>query len=258
MKNLFLIFILLFTLDLNAQDTLRLKVMTYNLRFGELATIDQLAEHIKAFHPDFVALEEVDVNTQRSLAPHQNGKDMLSELAGKTNMFGLYGKTIHFSNGYYGIGILSKYPYINVTKIALPNTRPEIEPRVLLEALFEVGKKDTICFAATHLDVTDEKTRELQAECITDHFKSSPYPVIIGGDFNAEPNSGVIKNIMTRNWFDATDSAPTFPAWNPEVKLDYIYARPKKGWRLIRTQAVQSLLSDHLPIVAELEYIREQ
>ena len=40
MKNLFLIFILLFTLDLNAQDTLRLKVMTYNLRFGELATID--------------------------------------------------------------------------------------------------------------------------------------------------------------------------------------------------------------------------
>ena len=46
MKNLFLIFILLFTLDLNAQDTLRLKVMTYNLRFGELATIDQLAEHI--------------------------------------------------------------------------------------------------------------------------------------------------------------------------------------------------------------------
>ena len=30
MKNLFLIFILLFTLDLNAQDTLRLKVMTYN------------------------------------------------------------------------------------------------------------------------------------------------------------------------------------------------------------------------------------
>lgn len=51
MKNLFLIFILLFTLDLNAQDTLRLKVMTYNLRFGELATIDQLAEHIKAFSP---------------------------------------------------------------------------------------------------------------------------------------------------------------------------------------------------------------
>ena len=211
MKNLLLIFTLLFALDLNAQDTLRLKVMTYNLRFGELATIDQLAEHIKAFQPDFVALEEVDVNTRRSLAPHQNGKDMLSELAGKTNMFGLYGKAINFSNGYYGIGILSKYPYINVTKIALPNPRPEVEPRILLEALFEIGEKDTIYFAATHLDVTDEKTRELQAECITGHFANSPYPVIIGGDFNAEPDSGVIKNIMARNWLTLLTRLPPFP-----------------------------------------------
>lgn len=83
MKNLFLIFILLFTLDLNAQDTLRLKVMTYNLRFGELATIDQLAEHIKAFHPDFVALEEVDVNTQRSLAPHPERQRHAFRIGGK-------------------------------------------------------------------------------------------------------------------------------------------------------------------------------
>ena len=60
MKKLFFILILLSTLNINAQDTLKLRVMTYNLRFGELATIDQLAEHIKAFQPDFVALEEVE------------------------------------------------------------------------------------------------------------------------------------------------------------------------------------------------------
>ena len=76
MKKLFFILILLSTLNINAQDTLKLRVMTYNLRFGELATIDQLAEHIKAFQPDFVALEEVDVNTHRTLAPHQNGREM--------------------------------------------------------------------------------------------------------------------------------------------------------------------------------------
>ena len=90
MKNLFLIFILLFTLDLNAQDTLRLKVMTYNLRFGELATIDQLAEHIKAFHPDFVALEEVDVNTHllpirtaKTCFPNWREKPICSVFTGK-------------------------------------------------------------------------------------------------------------------------------------------------------------------------------
>lgn len=257
MKNLFFILIILFALDINAQDTLRLKVMTYNLRFGELATVDQLAEHIKAFNPDFVALEEVDVNTHRSLAPHQNGKNMISELAGKTNLFGLYGKAINFSKGYYGIGILSKYPYINVNKLALPNPQGA-EPRILLEGLFEVGEADTIFFAATHLDVEDEKTRELQAECIIDYFRNSPYPVIIGGDFNAELNSKTIKEIMSHNWFDATDSSLTFPAWKPNVKIDYIYAYPKQGWKLVRTQAIQSLLSDHLPVITELEYVRER
>ena len=121
---------------MNAQDTLRLRVMTYNIRFGELATVDRLAEHIKSFKPDFVALEEVDVNTDRSLAPHQNGRNIISELAGKSNMFGLYGKTINFNKGYYGIAILSRYPYIHVNKLNLPNPQGT-EPRVLLEALFE-------------------------------------------------------------------------------------------------------------------------
>ena len=32
------------------QDTLRIRVMTYNLRFGELASLEQIAEHIKAFN----------------------------------------------------------------------------------------------------------------------------------------------------------------------------------------------------------------
>ena len=51
------------------QDTLRIRVMTYNLRFGELASLEQIAEHIKAFQPDFVALQEVDSKTYRERAP---------------------------------------------------------------------------------------------------------------------------------------------------------------------------------------------
>lgn len=49
MKKLFFILILLSTLNINAQDTLKLRVMTYNLRFGELATIDQLAGTHQSF-----------------------------------------------------------------------------------------------------------------------------------------------------------------------------------------------------------------
>lgn len=255
-KRILLIFITLFALNASAGDTLKLRVMTYNVRFGELATVDQLAGHIKAFKPDFVALQEVDVNTNRALAPHQNGRNLLSELAGKTGMFGLYGKAIPFNKGYYGIGILSKYPYVYVNKLTLPNPRGA-EPRVLLEGLFEIGAADTIVFATTHLDVTAEETRVLQAKYITDYFRSSTYPVLLGGDFNAGPESKVIKEIMEPDWFDATGPDLTFPAPAPRIKIDYLFAYPRQGWKIINTQVVPSCLSDHLPVLTELEYVRK-
>ena len=130
-----------------AQDTLRIKVMTYNIRFGELASLEELASHIKSFNPDFVALQEIDCKTDRGeRAPHQIGRDYISELAYFTKMFGVYGKTIDYKGGYYGIGILSRYPYIDTKKTFLPWPNKAHERRALLEGLFEIGE-DTICFA---------------------------------------------------------------------------------------------------------------
>lgn len=249
------VMLLLLSLTAYAQDTLKVRVMTYNLRFGELSALDEIASHIKSFKPDFVALQEVDCKTDRKMAPHQKGKDFISELAYKTGMFGLYGKTINFSGGYYGIGILSRYPYISVNKEMLPNPKNS-EPRALLEGLFEAGN-DTIIFAATHLDVKDASTRDLQAQYITDYFKKSKYPVLLGGDFNAAPDSKTIKDIMQKQWVSLTNDDLSFPSWSPRAKIDYLFGRPLKGWKLIRTQTVQSQLSDHLPVITELEYIRK-
>ena len=129
------------------------------------------------------------------------------------------------------------------------------ERRALLEGLFEIGE-DTICFASTHLDYQLPKTREAQTAFITEHFKDYRYPVVLGGDFNTAPSSKEIKYNMLENWFLATDYDFTVPAWNPKRKIDYIFARPKQGWKIVRTQTVQSVLSDHLPIVTELEYVK--
>lgn len=239
-----------------AQDTLRIKVMTYNIRFGELASLEELASHIKSFNPDFVALQEIDCKTDRGeRAPHQIGRDYISELAYFTKMFGVYGKTIDYKGGYYGIGILSRYPYIDTKKTFLPWPDKAHERRALLECLFEIGE-DTICFASTHLDYQLPKTREAQTAFITEHFNDYRYPVVLGGDFNTAPSSKEIKYNMLENWFLATDYGFTVPAWNPKRKIDYIFARPKQGWKIVRTQTVQSVLSDHLPIVTELEYVK--
>ena len=81
MKKYLLLFLCLTLGVAYAQDTLRVRVMTYNLRFGELASLEELAHHIKSFKPDFVALQEVDSKTDRKRTPHQKGKDFISELA---------------------------------------------------------------------------------------------------------------------------------------------------------------------------------
>ena len=235
-------------------DTLRIRVMTYNLRFGELSSLEELAMHIKAFKPDFVALQEVDVKTQRTRAPHQNGKDFIAELAYRSGMFGLYGKTINYAGGYYGIGMLSRYPYISFQKTMLPNPEKS-EQRALVEGLFEIDS-DTVIFAGTHLDVKTEDVRNIQGKFICEHFENAAYPVILGGDFNARHYSDVITKQMQKSWFSATNSELTFPAWNPTIKIDYLFARPMKGWKVIKTQTVHSQLSDHLPIVTDLEYIK--
>lgn len=256
LKKYLLLLLLIIGGTVYAQDTLRVRVMTYNLRFGELASLEDIASHIKSFNPDFVALQEVDYKTNRTRAPRQTGKDFISELAYHTGMFGLYGKTINYGGGYYGIGILSKYPYISVQKTVLPWPDQSHEPRALLEGLFEISDKDTLIFASTHLDVKLAETREKQTEFISNHFKNTTYPVIIGGDFNATPSSKAIKEYMMKNWFSGTDNDLTIPSWNPKSKIDYLFARPMKGWKVVRTQTIQSGLSDHLPIITELEYIK--
>ena len=47
-----------------------LKLMTYNLRFGELASMEQIADYISSQQPDIVALQECDWATNRTRAPH--------------------------------------------------------------------------------------------------------------------------------------------------------------------------------------------
>lgn len=257
LKKYILLLLALVATTAFAQDTLRVRVMTYNLRFGELASLEEIASHIKSFKPDFVALQEVDSKTNRKRSAHQAGKDFISELAYHTGMFGTYGKAINYGEGYYGVGILSKYPSISTNKSMLPHPVEKDEQRILLEGCFEISAKDTIIFATTHLDVKQATTREVQAEFISSHFKGAKYPVILGGDFNAQPPTKAIKDVMMKSWFEGTSSDFTIPSWGPTVKIDYIFARPMKGWRVISTQTIQSKLSDHLPIITEFEYIKQ-
>ena len=226
--------------------------MTYNLRFGELASLDSLATYIRKINPDVVALQEVDCKTNRELAPHQNGKDFISTLAFYTGFFGIYGKTIEFSNGYYGIGILSKYPIIASERVMLPNPEPRGEDRALLISSIDLPNSRQLIFACTHLDLTADK-RAVEMTAIKEHLQHKKGIHILAGDFNTSPLQGEVVKYLG-NWKDALPLDYTFPANNPQEKIDYIlYDNPQKVKVVDAYVDQSSKLSDHLPGIANFE-----
>lgn len=236
-----------------------LRVMSYNLRFGQLATADSIAAEIARENPDFVALQEVDVNTQRANAPIQNGVNMVNRIAEKTGMFVHYGRTLNFAGGLYGIAILSKHPCTEFKCYELPNPK-NVEPRCMILGTFALNGKQKINFACTHLDYKAKETRELQAQYILGKLAESKLPTIIGGDFNATPNEPAI-HLFNEKMADVSHDAKTYPAHEPNIKIDYLFVSPDRCFEVKAKTTRPSLEknnSDHLAIITDLLFFPDK
>ena len=150
-----------------SREPAAVRVMTYNIQYGNGASLEEIAALIREQNPDFVALQEVDCKTRREyVSARQHGRDFITELGQLTGMFPLYGKTIPLTGGFYGIGILSSRPCIRTEKTMLPKADGNEEARALLLAEVELGDADTIVFACTHIDFTTPQTRMQQCRTV--------------------------------------------------------------------------------------------
>lgn len=242
----------LFAQSAGSGGPVRLKVLCYNIRFGELASLEELAGFIKSQNPDVVALQEVDVKTNRPRALHQNGKDFITELGYRTGMLTAYAKTIPHEGGYYGIGILSRYPFVETRRIMLPYPKGSKEQRALLLANLELPDGKLFTFVSTHLDYPSSEVRQAQVKALNETLKSNLYPVIVAGDFNGAPDSPEISQGMLA-WKQVSSPDFTIPATAPRAKIDYIFCFPGISWKVITANTPRVTLSDHLPVSAELE-----
>lgn len=235
-----------------ARDTL--KVMTYNLRFGELASMADIAGFISSETPDIVALQECDWATYRERAPKQNGVRFINELAYRTGMFGLYGKSIDYKQGYYGIGILSRYPVVRSERIRLPDYngmegKKQTEPRIMLLAEIELPSGRHVTFVCTHLEVSSSEVRVMQSQFINERLEDIS-PALIAGDFNATPDSPAIAEIQ-KKWKNLTGPDFTISSDNPVKKIDYIFGKPQGQVEMLSTRTFPDVrLSDHRPIIS--------
>jgi endonuclease/exonuclease/phosphatase family metal-dependent hydrolase len=231
-----------------------LVVMTYNIAgHDELIDpehIQRIAAAINQVKPDIVGLEEVHRKTWQS-----RYRDQLAELERATHMNGYFGASYTEVGGRFGNAILTRGRLISEVVHPLPTVG---EPRSVLEAVIEIDGA-TINFYVTHLSTwggLNSKIRGEQLECLAKHVRTSRWPYIVAGDFNAGQDASEIHRFRTLNAAQlcGENIGPTHPTMNR--RIDYIFA--DYGWEVRSARVMNIGPSDHWPAIAELMWERSK
>lgn len=229
--------------------------MTYNIHVGvgmdKKLDLQRIADVINREHPDLVGLQEVDRGVKRT-----EGKDEIAELAALTNMKYAFAHNIDYQGGQYGVAILSRFPIGAIDHRKFENRR-EAERRGMIRVEVNAGGK-TINFVTTHLDYQFDDGRLFEAEQMLRFLQDVKGPLIVVGDFNDEP-SGTTYKLVAQSLDDAwvrsraKDGGLTYPADKPVKRIDYVFTRQSDRTKTKKAWVVNSLASDHLPLVVDLE-----
>lgn len=226
------------------------KVMSFNIQHGvgmdgEL-NLNRIGDVISDSGAEIVGLQEVD----RHWGDRSNFEDQIKWLSEYLNMDYFYGANLvknpgneNDSKGEYGLAILSKHPINHPVHHSLTSDQ---EQRGFLKAEINIAQK-TILFINTHLGLS-EAERDLQIKEILVELADKKNPTIIVGDFNATPTNPEMEQILTQ--YQDGQPSPTYPSDKPTKKIDYILTSNQID--SVNKEPIQTLSSDHLPLIAEL------
>jgi endonuclease/exonuclease/phosphatase family metal-dependent hydrolase len=231
-----------------------IRVLSYNIHHGEGRDgefdLPRQSRLIMSVRPDLVALQEIDVGTTRA-----SGVDQVRELARLTGMYAEFGKAMDYMGGGYGVAVLSRWPFLSTQNRALPGS-PDREPRIALTVQVRAGEDTPLLqFTSTHFDQGSPDDRLLQAEYLNELLIRDDVPGILAGDFNARPDTEVMK-IFQPWWTEAPPDDPPLPVvpQRPALRGDHILFRPAAAWRSIEYRLIDdTVASDHRPILVVLE-----
>lgn len=235
-----------------APPSATLTVMTYNIHIGKgidgTLSLERIASVINQFHPDLVALQEVDRFTTRS-----GRVDQIAHLAQLTHLHPIYAKMLTYQGGEYGIAILSRLAVEQEFR-HLYRHLPDREQRGLLGIEVEYNGQ-RIWFVTTHLGTM--QSGEEQAQQMTELLEVCSRlrgHGIICGDFNLMPDNKAFLQMRERFrdcWLTCnTTNGYTFPANAPRRRIDYIFLQADAPLTCREALVSHSLASDHLPVIA--------
>lgn len=268
----------------------RLRVLTWNLwhRFGPWeARRPAIAATLARLDADVVCLQEVWADEEVELA---------AALADGLGFHQVYGSRIEFEGIRFGNAVLSRWPITASDILPLPADHGLDELRTCVRADID-GPRGALQVFSTHLNWRFDQShvRQDQVRSICTFIDSSKpaggraCSPILGGDFNADPDSDEIRMLTGRAttpvpklvfhdaWEvagQASESSDTGATWSnenpyarldlePDRRIDYLFVGwPKAGGaghvtscRVEGLEPVDGVVpSDHLAVLAELRY----
>ena len=264
---------LLLTTAAAKAQTVQLKVLDWNVLSFEMTDksnqiefiVDEYVDLIKAQNPDIVCINELETGTSRM------GKEKLTELASRLDMYPYFIMSYPKDVGFYGNGILSKYPIVSSFSALHPYKHAKGEGNYQWNTGYEyylygydqrsMGYIDILVptsdsdgqivrIICTHFDHCgiDQVIQQQEQNVVTQAGLNNPeYPTILMGDLNVGWGTNVLPEF--RNLGDHIGVS-----W-----VDHIFAFPKGRWtghdfksHSCPAANGKASLSDHDPITATL------
>lgn len=222
------------------------RVMTWNIHgsIGRKAPWDlaRVIAFIRRIDPDIVALQEIDSRRQPQTV------DPFGALQEALGSHGVGARSMTTADGDYGQMLISRWP-MDATEIH-DISHPEREPRRVIktEIATPQGRLRVI---ATHLGLAIHERRG-QARRLLEIAGGSRTTTVVMGDFNDWFWPGSVRKLLS--WeFPGRTRYRTFPSRFPLLRLDRIYCRPARALTGGFVDPLARTLSDHLPVIADIQ-----
>ena len=257
-----------------------------------LAKAIVLLKHLK---PDIAAIQEIDYDAHRSY--NYNQMDSIAKYvdfyygAKAINWdknyvpFPYWPVKYHFKKVVSGQAILSNYEISEQERVVLkkPEDAPFYWNAFYLDRLAQVAKlyiNDTIALYIinVHLEAWDEQARQQQAQTVIEIYKkyADDHPVLLLGDFNAEPPMDAyvdtekyeatmktffdmpgLRSATIQNFSDTAKVDFTYSSSEPTKKIDYIFYN-ERFVKMHSARVVKEAgeISDHFPVLMRFSIIQ--
>ncbi len=260
-----------------------IKVMTYNVQTFDVHDENEPLKEINAIK-DLIKENQPDVIFFQEFYSNKSDKPYLSQIKKELAYpFHHFETTYSFRGDFnFGVATFSKYPLSEGKKIALKGTKTNLVSTCNVDfdgqkvALFNVHLQSFKLGAKDYQFIEDigdkgpdfqsSKSilkklrngyikREDQAHELREAIEVSPYPSIVGGDFNDTPMSyayGVVAEGRKDAFREAGfGTGGTYAGPLPSFRIDYILVDSVFQVRSFET--IYERYSDHYPIIAEIE-----